>query len=226
MTKHTQILTSTTKRTSPKDAADFHPTNPYVTRALMEILPDVFPNLSMPACSVWEPAAGDGRMSDVLALHFGEVLASDKFEYGRDDIAQHDLLAGSYPIISEVHDLDFIITNPPFNKAEEFFAEVVDIQPKIGLAFLLRSQWRESVRRFEGIFEHRAPDFIYTFSERVPTHRGVVKKLAVVPTMLEWWIWTAPTLCNGKPNAEYIGRWFPPGTKSRLEKDEDYETDK
>src|SRR5258706_8252353 len=72
-------------RVEPKSSRDNFPTPPWATRALME---RVFPHLGLRARptylgrSVWEPACGEGHMSEVLKEYFSKVSHTDIHDYG------------------------------------------------------------------------------------------------------------------------------------------------
>ena len=84
---------------------DLYQTEPWATEALLRRFP-------MRGMSVWEPAAGNHLMADVLREHGARVHCSDIATYDREH-STFDFLAGEY------HDLgtyDAIITNPPYGK--------------------------------------------------------------------------------------------------------------
>ena len=95
------------QRTEPADSADDFPTPPWATRALLEhVIPDLGP-FNGQTCL--EPACGAGHMAKPLAEYFGEVRASDAFDYGFGPVS--DYLAASI----EAGSVDWVITNPPFH---------------------------------------------------------------------------------------------------------------
>lgn len=61
-------------------------------------------------CTIWEPAAGDGAMSNPLIQGGFEVYASD-IEPQAERVQRLDFLR-TYP----PHRFDAIVTNPPFNR--------------------------------------------------------------------------------------------------------------
>jgi hypothetical protein len=72
------------------DGLDFFPTPPWATRSLME---RVLPHLgAVPCGTIWEPAAGEGHMSGVLA-EYGGVYASDIHPHGLSCISWHCRIA-------------------------------------------------------------------------------------------------------------------------------------
>src|SRR5215469_13341749 len=72
---------------------------------------------------VWEPAAGRGAIVNVLRGHGHAVIASDVYDFG----------------------CDCILTNPPFQIANEFVAHALDLCPLV--VMLLRLAFLESERR-------------------------------------------------------------------------------
>lgn len=85
-------------------AGDVYETPSWVTRALL-------PHIPLRVESIWEPAAGSGKMVRVLKNDGFEVTASD-ITRGQDF-----LKVDGYPGEALI---DAIITNPPYTHAEEF----------------------------------------------------------------------------------------------------------
>ncbi len=86
---------------------DLYQTEPWATEALLRHFP-------VREMTVWEPAAGNHLMADVLAEHGAEVFTSDIATYDRPHGCTFDFLnkTGGYPW----HDVSAIITNPPYGK--------------------------------------------------------------------------------------------------------------
>lgn len=92
-----------------RNPRDYYPTPEWVTELLIPFLPRI-------SGRVWEPAAGNGIMSRVLARHF-DVVASDiepdaPFADDGPMIHRHDFLDGVAD--SPFADVENIITNPPY----------------------------------------------------------------------------------------------------------------
>lgn len=92
----------------PRAERDLYPTDPAWTNVLLD-------NITLPEGVMWEPAAGDGAIVDVLR------------EYGYTNIKATDI----DPQASGIRKVDFltcaghaptIITNPPFGLFDEFVA--------------------------------------------------------------------------------------------------------
>lgn len=93
----------------PLQKNSFYPTPFWATVALLR-------HINIDGLTVWEPAAGDHRMADVLGCHAARVLTSDIAHYGRDhnlifDFLQDDTVAP--------WSVDALITNPPYGARNE-----------------------------------------------------------------------------------------------------------
>lgn len=86
---------------------DLYQTEPWATDALLR-------NFPVNGMTVWEPAAGNHLMADVLVESGASVITSDIAVYDRRHDFAFDFLAG-LPII-ETAFYDAIITNPPYGK--------------------------------------------------------------------------------------------------------------
>jgi hypothetical protein len=85
---------------------DLYQTEPWATEALLRRFP--VRNLR-----VWEPAAGNHLLADVLREAGARVATSDIATYDREHDAVRDFLVKPYAGPS---DFDAIITNPPYGK--------------------------------------------------------------------------------------------------------------
>lgn len=104
-----------------RKANDFYATPRWVTEALLPHLPPI-------EGKVWEPAFGGGAMSDVLREAGYDVVETDK--QNGDDFLDFKCSG----------DATAIITNPPYNMAQEFIEQALKLtEPHRGCsAFLLR----------------------------------------------------------------------------------------
>ena len=85
---------------------DLYQTEPWATEALLRHFP-------VKGLHVWEPAAGNHLMADVLREAGAEVSTSDKVAYDRP----HDCMFNFFNIDGYPwHNTDAIITNPPYGK--------------------------------------------------------------------------------------------------------------
>lgn len=194
------------RRAQPARGLDFFPTPPWATRAfLREVLEQEF----APHCfgSVWEPAAGAGHMSSVLAELFPRVRASDVEDYGVG------FEVGSYvgvgPDVASVRPHDWVITNPPFNLATDFVERGLR-EARIGVALLLRTSWMEGAERYSRIFKDRPPRFVAQYCERVPMVAGRWDPAAASATSYAWFVWHQAHF-----HKETRLVWIAPGARAR-----------
>jgi hypothetical protein len=148
----------------------------------------------IPHC-VWEPAAGRGSIVRVLREHGHAVIASDIADYGFplhfccNFLAEIGMPAG----------VEALVTNPPFNEAEQFVERALQLCPRV--IMLLRLAFLESERR-RGILEGRGLARVYVFRKRLPMmHRdGWQGRKANSGMAFAWFVWdrsyTGPTTVN------------------------------
>jgi hypothetical protein len=167
-------------RQEPDDSLDFFPTPPWATRALIERV--LAPRFGQPFRSIWEPACGEGHVAEVLREYTddGEVSASDIHDYGYGEV--RDFLQSD-------HVADWIITNPPFGDKAEAFALHAIKQAQVGVAMFFRTQWLETVGRYERVFKPYPPTMIGQFVERVPLHKGRWEPDGNTATAYLWIVW-------------------------------------
>ena len=130
--------------------ADFYPTPPEVTVALLDFL-------HLPENTViWEPAAGEGDMLETIrACGYGGSFGTDiseGFDFLSPDIFKR-LFVG----------FDWIITNPPFALAEEFIPKAASLGKPF--AFLVKSQFWHAKRRLP-LFDEFPPSYILPLTWR------------------------------------------------------------
>jgi hypothetical protein len=194
------------QRREPPDALDYFPTPRWATRAFFQ---HVLPALGIQTINqVWESACGEGHMAAVIAEFAPCVVASDIFSYGYGT-APHDFLHDA-----PLRAADWIITNPPFSIACEFTLRALDLAAE-GVAMLVRTQWIESVGRYEKLFRDRPPALYAPFVERVPMVKGRWDPDASTATAYAWFVWWKGALGP----ARII--WIPPGCRTRLARADD-----
>ncbi len=115
---------------------DFYPTPIWVTQALL-------PHIPARVRTVWEPAAGTGHMVEALRFLAPRlvVLATDL--RGSCNVAQADFFGLS------MLGVDAIITNPPFERSDDFIRHALSVvsQRKGFLALLQRSDFDHAAGR-------------------------------------------------------------------------------
>ena len=210
------------QRASATDDEDFYPTPPWAGRALCERLREDAP-LDTQWC--WEPAAGRGDLMIGLHSYFRDVRCSDirPREHPRiwTFMDELDFLRADEPPRRDVEN-GWIITNPPFNRAEAFFHRACGFGFE-RIALLVPLRWLEGARRWMEIYARFPPDLVLVFAERLPMLKGRLLRRATTATAYCWVVW-APEL---RPNAWSPSRieWIEPGTRKRLERLGDYDDD-
>lgn len=113
---------------------DLYETPEWVTEALLPHL-----HLSSINGSIWEPACGSGKMARVLEAKLRGVVQSD-IDTGTDFL----LVQGS-----DAKGIDAIITNPPYDLAQEFIEHALRLmEPVQGIiAMLLRTDFDHAKSR-------------------------------------------------------------------------------
>lgn len=163
------------QKTHKRKAADFYPSPPDVTAALMDFL-------RLPKnTSIWEPASGDGAMSRVLERYCDQILSSDLRDgpsiYGQ----------GGFDFLQESpaeENPDWIITNPPFNLSEGFIRRALHYTPNV--AMLLKSQYWHAARRLL-LFREHPPAYVLPLTWRpafLEAERGRSPLMDVI-----WVVW-------------------------------------
>jgi hypothetical protein len=182
----------TTKRFADLEGPDFYPTPAWATWALVE--QESFEG------TIWEPACGDGSMSQVLATTGCEIISTDLYDRGFGVAGEDFLTSGRVA--------DNIVTNPPYNSAEAFVDKGLQSATR-KVALLLRLAFLEGGNRYRTIFRDRPPARVWVFSERITFYpKGMVQKGSGT-TAYAWFVWDKASA--GSPEL----RWIPPGYKRR-----------
>ena len=168
-------------KTTARRALDFYPTPPEVTHALMRFL-----NLK-DIHLAWEPACGDGSMSDVIKEYVPEVYSSDIENRGYGDEGIDFLTCGYH--------CDAIITNPPFNLSEEFIKHALAHSDTV--CMLLKSQYWHAKKRTK-LFKDHPPAYVLPLNWR-PDFLYKEQCKSGAPTMeVHWTVWL-----NGASQTQY-----------------------
>ena len=195
------------QRVEPKDSLDDFPTPPWATRALLEHVLK-FDKENPP--QVWEPACNRGYMVRPLEEYTDDVYASDVHNYGNNPV--YDFLNGTE--FAE-HKTDWVITNPPFNKAQAFIEKGLYTATQ-GVAILAKTTFLEGKGRYNTLFSKNPPSVIAQFSERVTRVKGRVDPKISSATAYAWFVWFKDT---EDKTTQMV--WIPPCRKE-LEKENDF----
>lgn len=199
-------------RAEPRTSLDFFPTPPWATRALLVHVLEGALGCGLASRTVWEPAAGEGHMAEVLRERFARVHASDIHDYGRG-YASGDFTGGAGRAECPFR-ADWIITNPPFVHAQDFAARALT-EAREGVALFVRSAWVEGAERYDTLFKPHPPCVVAQFVERVPLARGRWDPEGSTATAYVWVVWRRPL------QAETRFLWIPPGQRRALTRVDD-----
>ncbi|MFT8656827.1 MAG: NAD(P)-dependent oxidoreductase [Acetobacter papayae] len=183
----------TLKRYADLNGPDFYPTPAWATHALIE-------NEQFDG-EIWEPACGNGAMSQVLQTTGCPVKSSDLYERGYGE-AGVDFLDTDYSATN-------IVTNPPFHSAEGFIFRGLDLANK-KFALLLRLAFLEGGKRATTIFQKIPPTRVWVFSERITFYPAGMKATSSGTTAYAWFVWDKENM--GQTEL----KWFAPGYKARF----------
>ncbi|HEX2520843.1 MAG TPA: hypothetical protein VHP35_01890 [Terriglobia bacterium] len=191
--KPNRAFKPTERRKADLAGPDFYPTPTWPTRALVKH--EKFRG------SIWEPACGDGAMARVLEETGCSVISSDLYDrgYGKSGV----------DFLKSVDKVDNVVTNPPYNSAEEFVQTALRIA-KWKCAFLLRLAFLEGAKRYRTLFSKRPPTRIWVFSERITFYPAGAQVRGSGTTAYAWFVWDRKA-DQGKTEI----RWLPPGNKPK-----------
>jgi hypothetical protein len=183
----------TMKRFADLSGPDFFPTPRWATFALVE-------NEKFSG-EIWECACGDGTMSRVLAETGQPVRSTDLYDRGFGESGVDFLTSQS--------GADNIVTNPPYNCAEQFVASGVK-HAKRKFALLLRLAFLEGANRARTIFASTPPSRVWVFSERITFYPGGVEPKGSGTTAYGWFVWD-----KDAPGSTEL-KWIKPGYKAKF----------
>jgi hypothetical protein len=194
------------QRKDPKNGElDYYPTPLWATRALFEHVIKIDRS-----ARVLEPACGAGHMMYAMA-DYVDVIDGFDIEDRGGNIVQD--------FMTYVPDManrpNWIITNPPFNLAEEFVTKSLRIATD-GVAIFARTSFIESVGRWQRLFNPFPPKYFAPFTERVPLLKGRLDKHGTTATSYSWFVW------ENTDNITTEVKWIPPCRKI-LDRDSDYD---
>ena len=138
---------------SNREVNDYYATNP---RAMTELLKyETFDK------NVWEPACGEGNLSNVLKEHGYNVLSTDLIDRGyQDELIDFLEYEGKFN--------GDIITNPPFKHTSEFIKKSLDsIEFGNKVAMFLKINYLAGKGRYNEIYSKFPPYRVYVFSSGI-----------------------------------------------------------
>jgi len=167
--------------TNSRNAADFYATPPECTVALLKNFQHLFEG-----GRVWEPACGNGDISEVLKDYRLDVISTDLHDRGYGDSGMNfltaDCICGS------------IITNPPFNLAADFIEHAAT--KDVPFAMLLKSTYWHAASRYD-LFQRTKPLAVIAMTWRpaMSPERGKAATMDFI-----WTVWDS----SPSENTQYI----------------------
>jgi predicted RNA methylase len=175
--------------------ADLYETPEWVTRALLRHFP------LAAGSSVWEPAAGNHKMANVLAAAGALVIATDIATYSRRHAFIVDFLAADALPIK----CDAIITNPPYghtNRKAALFARLALTRCDGLVAILCTAKFDFGSKRYD-LFGNN-PRFAakIALTDRVNWFEGKDDNTE----SHAWYVWAPTAFAAADPRLLYAGK--------------------
>ena len=191
----------TNRRLVEKAGPNFYPTPAWGTIALLHHV--TFHG------SILEPCCGKGAMSEELIRQYGpdRVMSSDKYDYGYGEVKDFFDIQKPY---------DNVVTNPPYNIAEDILYHALHISNK-KVALLLRLAFLEGQKRYYKIFQYHPPSEVLVFSERLSMYPDGYPVKSGGTTSYGWFIWEKRhnDISNISHRIPPNIRWIAPGFKNK-----------
>ena len=132
---------------------------------------------------VWEPACGEGHLSERLRAHGYNVKSTDLIDRGYG-------LSGVDFLKEYVRWKGDIITNPPYRYAKEFVEHALECVPEgFKVAMFLKLTFLEGKSRKE-LFLTAPPKTVYVLSSRLKcAMNGEFDKTGSSATAYAWYVW-------------------------------------
>lgn len=180
---------------------------------------------------IWECAAGTGQMAGALIDRGYDVFCTDIHDCAGDTPSSsrppalrrnhyHDFTKRELPLLMP-GEIGAIITNPPYNQAETFVANALDLTaPKGGLvAMLLKVDWDSAKTRRKFFADCPAWSRKIVLVDRIhwfdPTRSTEGKKSAGPSENHAWFVWSLDQRFSGQ-GARIAYAHCPPAERERL----------
>ena len=153
-TGNSQFVISCNHRRVDAEANDYYATDPRAVEMLLE--QETFGH------AIWEPACGEGHISEVLKNHGHAVYSTDLVDRGYGQ-GTHDFLQHDIPTKWQGD----IITNPPYKYAREFVEQALNaVESGSKVAMFVKLTFLEGNGRRE-LFRQNPPHTVYVSSARL-----------------------------------------------------------
>ena len=157
---------------------------------------------------IWEPAAGNGNLSNYLCEHGYNVIASDLKYRGCTDGSIIDGLdflttypynkfkgAAAHPYV--------ILTNPPYSLATEFIEHALNILPNGGLYIaLMNITYLHGIDRYKRVYSKGTLREVYVFSKKIHVYKNNIPTGHTSMCVYAWYVFQKGY--NGQPTLYWL----------------------
>lgn len=157
---------------------DFYETPGWMTRSLLHFHRDI------KRASVLEPCSGNDAIAHILSREGGCCLHTNDIDQRHPAESHYDAIDPAYWQFWAPEDVDWVITNPPFDIAFELLVQA-HLHAKIGVAFLLRKTFLEPTED-RGLWLHKHPP---THQIGLPRHKFRADADHGDSVSCDWMIW-------------------------------------
>jgi len=154
---------------------DFYPTPEIATNSLLSIF--------KPVGTVWECACGNGAISEVLEMKGYNVISTDLYDHGYGKTGVDFLKTNVLD-----YDIPTLITNPPFNLANDFIDHAINTLKIKNMALLLKLQALEGDKRSK-LLEETKLSSVNVFRKRLSLTRNGEKMKNSGMIAFAWFVW-------------------------------------
>lgn len=149
-----------------REDLDFYQTPSFATKSLLDLR-------LVEAHNIWEPIAGNGAIAEVLKQNnYLNVTTSDIVQ--RDyklDFTQDVFNMKEFPASMSEKRGRGIITNPPYNVADDFILHALSTLKADYLAVFLPVRYLEGSKRYLEIYQHYKPRDVIVFARRLGCYK-------------------------------------------------------
>lgn len=170
MMKSINTIGSSKLSDKDRELLDFYQTPTFATESLVNS------KLIGDGC-IWEPMAGNGAISKVLARHNFKVISSDVIE--RD--YKLDFVCDFFNNDIDVNATQ-IVTNPPYKYADDFIVKCLSANKPDFLGVFLPIRYLEGKKRYMQIYSKYKPSDVIVFAKRLGCYKDSDVKNGVVIT--------------------------------------------
>ena len=175
-TKVFKTLGSSNHTPDERAQFDYYATDPQAVEMLLAL--ETF------APVIWEPACGEGHISNVLAAHGYEVISTDLIYRGFGEPEPMDFLTETFPEFE-----GDIITNPPYSAGLEFVERALEtVRPGGKVAMFLKVQFLEGQKRGE-FFRQTPPRTVYISRSRLACAKNGDFSHTESAIAYAWYVW-------------------------------------